>query len=108
MSPRPWHPVYSPDGRWVYIPSKGNNSLTVVDTRDWSVDGVVTGDGFAEPHGAAVSADGRWIFVSNSDTMNEYPGDGGTVVVVDAEARRIAKVIPVGRNATGIVTRARP
>lgn len=105
---RPWHPVYSPDGREVWIPSKATNTVTVVRTSDWSVQSVVRGAGIAEPHGAVFSPDGRWVFVSNSDTKNEHPGDGGTVVVIDAGTKEIEKVIPVGRNATGIGTRARP
>lgn len=108
IGPRPWHPVYSPDGLEVWIPSKANNTVTVVRTADWSVQSVVRGAGIAEPHGAAFSPDGRWVFVSNSDTKNEHPGEGGTVVVIDAGTGRIVKVIPVGRNATGIGTRARP
>ena len=108
IGPRPWHPVYSPDGREIWIPSKTNNTITVVRTRDWAVDRVIRGEGLAEPHGAAFSPNGRWVFVSNSDTKNEYPGDGGTVVVIDAASRQIVKVIQVGRNATGIGTRARP
>ena len=108
IGPRPWHPVYSPDGREVWIPSKTNNTVTVVRTDDWSVERVIRGAGLAEPHGAAFSPDGRWVFVSNSDTRNEHPGEGGTVVVIDAQSKAIVKVIPVGRNATGIGTRARP
>lgn len=108
IGPRPWHPVYSPDGTEVWVPSKANNSVTVVRTADWTVRDVIEGEGLAEPHGAVFSADGRWVFVSNSDTKNEHPGEGGTVVVIDAGSREIVKVIPVRRNATGIGTRARP
>ena len=108
IGPRPWHPVYSPDGGQVWVPSKAHNTVTVVSTRDWSIERVIRGQGLAEPHGAAFSPDGRWVFVSNSDTKNEHPGDGGTVVVIDAATGGIVKVIPVGRNATGIGTRARP
>ncbi|HUG42072.1 MAG TPA: YncE family protein [Longimicrobiales bacterium] len=105
---RPWHPAYAPDGREVWIPSNANNTVTVVRTADWTVAAVLAEDGFAEPYGATFSPDGRWVFVSNSDTKNEYPGEGGTVVVMDARTRAVVKVIPVGRNPTGIGTRARP
>ncbi|HUE76605.1 MAG TPA: hypothetical protein VMM83_01565 [Longimicrobiales bacterium] len=108
IGPRPWHPVYSPDGAEVWVPSKAGDNVTVIRTSDWTVREVIDGEGLAEPHGAVFSADGRWVFVSNSDTKDRYPGEGGTVVVIDAESRRIVKVMPVGRNATGIGTRARP
>ena len=105
---RPWHPAYSPDGREVWVPSNANNTLTIVRTADWTVAETLTHEAFAEPYGATFSPDGRFIFVSNSDTRNRYPGEGGTVVVLDAVERDVVKVIPVGRNPTGIGTRARP
>lgn len=108
IGPRPWHPMFSPDGREVWIPMKGSNAVTVVGTSDWTVRATVRGAGLAEPHGTAFSADGRFVFISNNDLKNEYPGEGGTVVVIDAASREIVRVIPVGRNATGIGTRARP
>lgn len=105
---RPWHPVFSPDGRWVWFANKGANAVTVVDTRTWTVADVVRGEGLAEPHGVALSPDGDLVFVSSNDLGDEYPGVGGTVVVIDAETREIVQVHPVGRNPTGVGTRARP
>ena len=101
---RPWHPVFSPDGSEVWFANKGANSVTVVDTDSWAVADVITGEGLAEPHGAALSADGRYVFVSNNNLRGGYPGDMGTLVVIDRAAREIVKVIPLGRNPTGVAT----
>lgn len=112
---QPWHPVFSPDGRQVWFGSKGANEVTVVDAGSWSVAGVIRGEGLAQPHGAAVSPDGRWVYISNNNTQQQHSAHGphdlahsapGTLVVIDAAAREIVKVIPVGAYATGIGTRS--
>lgn len=104
---RPWHPVFTPDGSEVWFANKGSDAVTVVDARTWTVSAVVRGDGLAEPHGAAISGDGRYVFVSSNDLQGRYPGEGGTVTVIDRERREIVRVIPVGRNAAGVATNAR-
>ena len=107
LSVRPWHPTVSPDGSEVWVPSNAENAVAVVRTSDWTEVAVIRDAAFAEPYGAIHSPDGRWVFVSNADTKNEYPGEGGTVAVIDARTREVVKVIPVGRNPTGVGTRAR-
>lgn len=104
---RPWHPVFSPDGAEVWFASKGSNTVTVVETSSWTPAATVEGEGLAEPHGAAVSADGRYVFISNNNLNGDHPGDTGTLVVIDRTARRIVEVIPVGANAAGVATNAR-
>ncbi|NIP82946.1 MAG: YncE family protein, partial [Gemmatimonadetes bacterium] len=103
---RPWHPVFSPDGAEVWFANKGANTVTVVETADWTVAAVVEGDGLAEPHGAAISENGRYVYVSSNDLKDTYPGDGGTLTVIDRRAREIVKVVRVGANAAGVGTRA--
>ena len=108
VTARPWHPVFSPDGRWLWFANKGADAVTVVDTRSWTVAAEVRGDGLAEPHGLAIAPDGRLVFVSSNNLRGGYPGGVGTVVVIDAATRRIRAVHPVGHNPTGVGTRARP
>lgn len=105
---RPWHPVFTPDGREVWLANKGSNTVTVVDAGTWGVTDVVAGEGLAEPHGAAVSADGRHVFISSNNLRGDYPGGAGTLVVIDRSTREIVRVIPVGANAAGVGTNARP
>jgi YVTN family beta-propeller protein len=122
VNAQPWHPVYSPDGKYVYFANKGANTVTVVDMETEQVDAVITGEGLAQPHGATLSVDGKYLYVSNNNmimkgmgmNMNEEmdhsshsePGNG-TVVIIDTEKHEIIKVIEVGINATGIGTNAR-
>ena len=104
---RPWHPVFSEDGRWLWFANKGADAVTVVDTESWTVADVIQGEGLAEPHGLALSPDGERVFVSSNNLRGTYPGGTGTVVVIDAETREIERVHRVGRNAAGVGTRAR-
>ncbi|MFW6078468.1 MAG: YncE family protein [Gemmatimonadota bacterium] len=101
----PWHPVFSPDGGTVWFANKGANTVTAVDAESWTVAGVVRGDALAQPHGAAVSPDGRRVYISSNDLDDAYGEDGaGTFVVIDAERREIVEVVEVGLNAAGIGT----
>jgi len=107
VNPMPWHPSFSPDGRWVWFGNQASNTVTVVDALRWKVDAVIEGEGLAEPHGSAISPDGRWVYISNRNTKGTYRGKGtderpGTLVVIDANRREIVKVLEVGRYAAGL------
>lgn len=119
---QPFDPVFAPDGRYVVLGNKAADAISVVDLQKYEVH-VLKGKGIAQPHGTTVSPDGRWIYVSNNN-LNIPAGSGGahamhgatpaaapapagpgTVVVIDAKTHKIAKVIEVGRNASGIAVR---
>lgn len=109
----PWHPVFTPDGRYVYVGNQRANTITVIDARTWTVAKEITGEGIAEPHGSAVSADGRYVYISNRNLTGEYteqhptPGahsPNGTVVVIDTKTQSVVKVIEVGPGPSGIGT----
>jgi YVTN family beta-propeller protein len=113
VNPMPWHPVFSPDGKFVYFANKGNNTVTVLDMESRTVDAVIEGDGLAQPHGAALSSDGKYLFVTSNNRNGSYRPEGvsedetdlpGTVTVIDTEQREIVKVIETGKNTTGIGT----
>jgi YVTN family beta-propeller protein len=71
-------------------------SLTVVNTADHSITGVVSlaFDENSKPVGVAVSPDGRRIYVAN--------GRGNSVSVIDSASLRIIKTIAVGQRVWGI------
>ncbi|MEX2601567.1 MAG: YncE family protein [Balneolaceae bacterium] len=117
VNAQPWHPIFSPDGRYLYFGNKGANTVTVIDMQNRSVDAVIEGDGLAQPHGAALSADGRYLYISNNNRAGGHQHDmdmtemdssmPGTVTVINTETRAIEKVIEVGVYATGIGTNVR-
>jgi DNA-binding beta-propeller fold protein YncE len=118
---QPFDPVFAPDGRYVIVGNKAANAISIIDLQKYDV-AVIKRAGIAQPHGTAVSPDGRWIYVSNNNlnvaagsgqnphAMHAAPGPvqpagAGTIVVIDARTRNVAKVIEVGHNASGIAVR---
>ena len=105
----PWHPVISPDGTTAYVPVKGANEVAVVDIASRSITKRISGNGLAQPHGSALSPNGRFLYVTNNNSKGTYTPTGddpkaGTVVVIDTESQEIVSVIETGRNPTGIGT----
>lgn len=109
----PWHPVFSPDGNYVYFGNKGDHSVSVINMETMEVEATIKGEGLAQPHGAALSHNGRHLFVTNNNLDGTYQPEGstgddlpGTVVVINTETREIEKVIEVGNYPSGIGTNA--
>ncbi len=106
----PWHPVFSPDGKRVYFGNKMANTITVVDMENRNVEAVIDGNGISQPHGIALSEDGKTLYVSNANLKGAYKsrhnfGDNemvGTITVIDTETLSIKKVIEVEQYASGI------
>lgn len=110
---QPWHPVFSTDGKFVYFGNKQDHSVSVVNMETRTVEDVIQGEGLAQPHGAALSRDGNYLFITNNNRDGTYqPADAsankdpGTVTIINTENRIIEKVIEVGNYATGIGTNA--
>lgn len=108
----PWHPSFSPDGRTLWVPSKRQGVVRAIDVGTQAVVAEVRDPALALPHGSAVSADGRRVFVSANNTDGSWAPDGagerpGALVVIDAASRTVERSIPIGRNATGVATGAR-
>jgi DNA-binding beta-propeller fold protein YncE len=113
--------AWTPDGRSVWIGNQRSGAATEIDAAAWRVAGVVRDSAFAEPHGVAVSADGRTVYVSShgvqtapsaptpTDTMHGgmhagegAPRDGGTVALIDARTRAVKAVVRVGHYAVAM------
>jgi YVTN family beta-propeller protein len=116
---QPFDPIYTNDGRWIFVPNKAANTVTVIDATTDRVIDVIRGAGLAQPHGVATSADGKYVYVSNNNLRSapapaghethpagpSTPAGKGTVTVIDVGTRAIVHVIEVGHNASGIGTR---
>jgi YVTN family beta-propeller protein len=113
---QPFDPVYTPDGRWVYLGNKAMNTVTVVDMQTRTVAQVIEHEGIKQPHGAVTTPDGAYVLISNNNLKDPHAmhgpgsmgggqpvyGGPGTVVVIDARTQSVVKVIEVGRNASGM------
>jgi len=109
----PWHPVFSPDGKYVYFGNKQDHSVSVVNMETRTLEDVIRGEGLAQPHGAALSRNGKYLFISNNNLDGTYSPVGsssenpvGTVTVINTETREIEKVIEVGNYPSGVGTNA--
>jgi YVTN family beta-propeller protein len=115
VADQPWSPVYTPDGRWLYVPNNASNDVTVVDMRARKVVKTIEHARFAQPYGSAVSPDGRHVFVANNSVRPAQTGHeghaagaaqpaatNGSVSVIDVATNEVVKVIDVGRGPTGM------
>ena len=105
---QPWHPSFTPDGTSVWIPNQSANTVTVLDVATWSITEVVRHPALIEPHGSAVSPDGKTVYVSGRNLTGDYhPASGGegrpgTVVAIDATSHEVVAIVEVGRYAAGM------
>ncbi len=115
VNAQPWHPVFSPDGRYVYFGNKEAHTVTKVDMESRSIEAIIKGEGLAQPHGSALSTDGKYLYISNNNRKGTFDSGGnsasgdpnGTITVINTETNEIAKVIEVGAYPSGIGTNAR-
>jgi DNA-binding beta-propeller fold protein YncE len=130
---RPWHPVFEPGTTRVWFGTKGDGEVVGVDVASGEILGRIAHPSLLNPHGAAISADGRHLFISSNgpggmpmmgDMDMDAPGDHagheahapeaaegapstGTLTVIDLATRTVVKVLEMGDNTTGIGMRAR-
>ena len=112
-------PVFTPDGRQVWVPVKMDNDIAVIDTATWKVSARIRDAAFKQPHQVVFSADGRTAFVTNNNKMDHMadPAHAGhtmpatdaaaPLVVIDVASQKVTKSLPLGKNLTGMNTRAR-
>jgi len=115
VGPLPYDVAYSPDGKTVWFPNQRAGTVTRVDSRTWAVTAVVRHPTFQEPHGVAITADGRTIYVSSHGRTLAQPTHGGeaghdmdtprgngTVAVIDAASGEVTSVTEVGPYAAAL------
>jgi DNA-binding beta-propeller fold protein YncE len=118
---QPFDPIFTQDGRYVVLGNKAASAISVVDLETNDVR-VLRDPGVVQPHGTAISPDGRWIYVSSNNltmpagahAMHDMsqpmppaaPAGPGTIAVIDTRSWKITKIIEVGHNASGIAVRS--
>ncbi|QOY88055.1 cytochrome D1 domain-containing protein [Paludibaculum fermentans] len=86
---RPHCPVIGPKNGLLYVTTELDNTITVIDPKSLKIVGTVP-TGQAESHMLAISRDGKRGY-----TANVGPG---TVSVLDLDAKKTVKIIPISRN----------
>jgi DNA-binding beta-propeller fold protein YncE len=115
-------PAFTPDGRSVYVPVKSTSEVAVISTADWTITGRIKDPAFQQPHQIVFSPDGATAFVTNNNKMDHMAdpahaghampgttqdsGDGAALAIIDVRAQRVVKTIALGKNLTGMGTRA--
>lgn len=93
-------PVWSPDGKELYVCDRFNNSVEVLDWQRRKVVGSVGVE--REPVAAAVTPDGKLLFVANH--LHNGRADQGVVTasvsVIDTRSRRLLRNIPLTNGST--------
>lgn len=112
-------PAFTADGKFVYVPVKGESEIVVIETAKWTVTKRIKDPSLQQPHQVVFSADGSTAFVTNNNKMDHMAdpahaghampaGDAGaSLVAIDTATGRVKKAIPLGKNLTGMGTRPR-
>jgi YVTN family beta-propeller protein len=87
----------SPDGRWVIVTNKKDQSVSLIDAATLAVAARIA-TSKKIPHGVAYSPDGRYAFVS----VESIGADPGAVDVIDLTTRTRVATAPVAWQPTGI------
>lgn len=105
----PFEPIFTLDGRWVYVTALRANRVAVVDAERWEVVDVLEHEAFVQPHGVAISPDGRYVYISSRhqhgdvhDHEGRKPTGRGTLAVICAASHQVVKVLAIGEYAAGI------
>lgn len=110
----PWLEALTPDGSRIYVANWGKNAVDVIDTATQTLLTTLSNQSlgrtvFARPHGVAMSADGRHVFVTSENTNGVFPphhGGGtagnGNVAVIDLATNDVVKVLEVEVDPTGV------
>ncbi|MEK9139361.1 MAG: beta-propeller fold lactonase family protein, partial [Bacteroidota bacterium] len=105
---QPWHLQFTPDGKFCYVSNRRGNSVSQIHIPMRHVMSTITlASTFAYPHGVDISADGRYVFVSNENVSHVYTPRYntewvGNVCVIDHVSGQVVKVIEVGEMPTGL------
>jgi YVTN family beta-propeller protein len=86
---RPHCPVFSPKDGMLFVTTELDKTVTVIDPKTLKIVGTIP-TGQAESHMLVISHDGRFGY-----TANVGPG---TVSVLDMQARKLLRVIPISGN----------
>ena len=107
-------PVFTPDGRHVWVPVKMENTIAVIDTATWKETRRITSPSFQQPHQVVFSADGTLAFVTNNNKMDHMadPAHAGHVMpggdaaaslsVINVATGATVTSLVLGKNLTGM------
>ncbi len=107
----PFQLQVTPSGEYVFVANRSSNNVSVIRVADNQVVKTIESAGFANPHGVAFSADGRYAYITNENVNGRYhahhPGEQGgapgNLQVIDTATYQVVKTIEVEASPTGVV-----
>lgn len=87
----------SPDGRWVVVTNKKNQTVSIFDTRTWAEAARVPVTKRI-PHGVAFSPDSRYVFV----TQESVGSDPGAIDAIDLTTMQKVATLPLPLQPTAV------
>ena len=109
MAAGPFESIFTFDGRWVFVTNLRANQVSMIDPEGWRVVAEITDPSLVQPHGLALSPDGRYVYVSSrhqSGGAHDHEGNkaimSGTVTVVCIATKTVVAVVPAGNYAAGL------
>jgi YVTN family beta-propeller protein len=112
VSEDPMHIAVSSDGNKIYVPSMMGNVVNVVTKNGstWSKTNEISHPGFNMMHGAGLTDDDRYLYVSSRNTNGLFTpqfavtGEGppGTIGIIDTQSETVIKLIEIEETGAGL------
>lgn len=105
----PLFPSMTPDGSHIFVANRNSNSVSAINTSARAVEFTIENVG-VEPHGAAVSKDGKFIYVTCENLNVGEPPHHATIgsripsflKIIDIETRKVVASLELGNFGSGI------
>lgn len=115
MQHHPMQSAISSDGNKIYVASHHSPVISIVEKNDtiWTKREISNEDAFHHLYGADLSPDGRYLFLTCSNSENHFtppyaiPGKQrpSLLCIFDTQTEELVKVIDIGSYATGVAAR---
>jgi YVTN family beta-propeller protein len=113
VRPGPMHIAITSDGNKIYVPSMMGNVVNVIIKvgSSWTKTKDISHPGFSMLHGADLTADDRYLYVSSRNTNDVFKpyfdvgGEGppGTIGIIDTQTDEVVKLIEIEEHGAGLV-----
>ena len=113
MNMMPMHIAISSTGNKIYVGSMGAHVVMIVEKNGntWTKTKEISHPGFNMLHGADLTADDKYLFVSSRNTNGNFAthftvggeGHSGTLGIIDTETEKVVKLIEIEEHGAGLV-----
>jgi YVTN family beta-propeller protein len=108
----PMHIAVTSDGNKIYLPSMMGNVVNIIikNGTSWTKTGEISHPGFILLHGADLTDDDRYLYVSSRNTNGNFvpqftvigEGPPGTIGIIDTQTDKVIKLIEIEEHGAGL------